>query len=150
MMTQIAKHDAAVLAFDRQHVEGRLGVCNQRRAQHRAQTYDSGLSAERSVARRYLRAGCKFCDHRWRGQSGEIDIVFAEGDALVFVEVKKARNFDRAARAITARQVHRIFRAAEEYVGRLPNGGMTDMRFDLALVDDIGQVRILPNAFAGF
>lgn len=120
-----------------------------RRAQHRGQTYDSGLAAERSVARQYLRSGCRFRDHRWRGAAGEIDIVFDDGSSIVFVEVKKARNFHRAAQALSARQIQRIFRTAEEYVGHLPSGSLTDMRFDLALVDETGQVRIMPNAFAG-
>lgn len=120
-----------------------------RRAQHRGQTYDSGLAAERSVAREYLRSGCRFRDHRWRGRAGEIDIVFDDGSSLVFVEVKKARNFRRAAQALSVRQIQRIFRTAEEYVGHLPAGALTDIRFDLALVDDTGQVRILHNAFAG-
>ncbi|MCB1334166.1 MAG: YraN family protein [Roseivivax sp.] len=120
-----------------------------RRATHRARTFDSGLAAERSAARHYLRAGMRFRAHRWRGAAGEIDIIFADGDQLVFVEVKKARDFDRARLALSPRQMQRIARTAEEYVGGEPCGSLTDMRFDLAMVDAEGRVEILENAFGG-
>ena len=119
-----------------------------RRAQHRAQTHDAGLSAERSVARHYLRRGYAFRHHRWRGSGGEVDIVFADGDRIIFVEVKKSRDFDRAAQAISPAQIRRIFRTTEEYVGHLPKGQLTDFRIDLALVDEQGAVRVVENAFA--
>ncbi len=119
----------------------------QRKAQHRNKTYESGLAAERGVARQYLRRGMQFRAHRWRGRGGEIDIVFADGDVLVFVEVKKARNFHRAAQSLSQRQITRITRSAEEYAGTQPRGSLSEMRFDLAMVNDAGQVSILENAF---
>lgn len=121
-----------------------------RRAVQRARTHDSGLAAERSAARVYLRRGLRFRDHRWRGRGGEIDIVFSDGDCIVFVEVKKSRSFHRAAQALSPRQIGRLRTAAEEYVGALPRGGLTDIRFDLALVDEAGQVEILENMLAGY
>ncbi|MEC3862613.1 YraN family protein [Mesobacterium sp. TK19101] len=118
------------------------------REQHCAQTYQAGLAAERSVARQYLRQGYEFRDHRWRGKGGEIDIVFADGDTVVFVEVKKSATFDRAVQSLSRRQIGRILQTGAEYIGHLPRGSLTPVRFDVALVDARGAVQVLENALA--
>ena len=46
------------------------------------------------------------------------------------------------------RQIGRICRAAEEFVGGEPGGSLTEMRFDIGLVDARGDLRILENALA--
>ena len=43
-----------------------------------------------------------------------------------------------------------LFATAEEYLGTLPSGNLTDVRFDVALVDGHGQVSVLENAFCGW
>ena len=43
-------------------------------------------------------------------------------------------------------QTRRLFAAASEYVGRLPTGQLTPMRFDVALVEQAGQIQIIENA----
>lgn len=109
--------------------------------------YSSGLAAEDIVARRYERDGKSVLRRRWRGQGGEIDIVAREGDSLVFVEVKKARTHDDAASRLGARQIARLCAAASEYLAGEPCGQDSRMRFDLALVDGKGAVRVIENAF---
>lgn len=108
--------------------------------------YDAGLMAEESVARTYEAMGLRLADRRWRGAGGEIDLVLEAPDTVVFVEVKQSRSFDSAAEAITPRQVARILAAASEYVGRYPTALSTPMRFDLALVNAQGEVRVLEGA----
>lgn len=107
----------------------------------------SGHAAEDIVARRYEGEGKPVLDRRWRGRGGEIDIVAREGEALVFVEVKKARSFEEAAWRLGARQIARLCAAASEYLGGQPRGQDSEMRFDLALVDGSGAVRVIENAF---
>lgn len=107
--------------------------------------YLDGLSAEDSVARHYALAGADLLAERWRGQSGEIDLIFRQGDSIVFVEVKKSATHDAAADHLTQRQMNRIFAAAEEFVADLPTGLATIMRFDAALVDCAGRVQIIGN-----
>lgn len=109
--------------------------------------YHSGLSAEKQVARDYERRGLPVACERWRGSGGEIDLIARDGDGLVFVEVKKSRSFTRAAEQLSPRQIERISASASEYLGFEPRGQLTDVRFDLALVDGQGQVRIIENAF---
>ncbi len=113
-------------------------------------SYLAGLAAENSVEADYARKGHTIAARRWRGQSGEIDIIANDGEGLIFVEVKKARNFARAAERVTRRQMRRIMAAASEFVAGQPKGSLTPMRFDVALVNQHGERRIIENAFAAF
>ena len=83
---------------------------------------------------------------RWRGRSGEVDLVVRNGDEVIFVEVKKSRDFERASEQLRPRQIQRLMRAGEEFVGGEPAGALTPMRFDVALMDDMGRIQILENA----
>jgi len=112
-----------------------------------ANAYHAGLSAEEAVARDYQRRGFTVAAQRWRGKGGEIDLILRDDAGLVFVEVKKSRDFARAAQRITQRQMQRICLSAEEFIAREPRGSLTPMRFDVALVDQMGQVEIIENAF---
>jgi len=113
-----------------------------------ARAYQAGLAAEESVARHYARRGHPIARRRWRGRAGEIDLIAEDGDALIFVEVKQSRSFDSAMEHLTPRQVQRLASAAEEYLGQMPRGQLTDIRFDVALVNGRGEMRVLENAFA--
>ncbi|RAP41259.1 hypothetical protein BYZ73_11315 [Rhodovulum viride] len=110
-------------------------------------SYHSGVSAEDCVARGYERRGMAIVARRWRGGGGEIDLIARDGDGLVFVEVKASRSFARAAERITRRQMVRVMTAAQEFLADEPKGQLTDIRFDVALVNGIGEVDILENAF---
>ena len=109
--------------------------------------YHSGLAAEKQIALYYERRGFPVACERWRGSGGEIDLIARDGDDLVFVEVKKSRSFARAAEQLSQRQIERICASASEYLALEPRGQLTDVRFDLALVDGQGQVQIIENAF---
>ncbi len=108
--------------------------------------YHAGLCAEGIAERYYHRAGLRTRKRRWRGRSGEVDLILQQGDELVFVEVKKSRSFERAAQRLSRRQIQRIMTAAEEFIGAEPNGLNSEMRFDVALVNDAGQIQVIENA----
>lgn len=110
--------------------------------------YHAGLAAENSVASSYARAGHAIVAQRWRGSCGEIDLIVQDGDGFVFVEVKQSRSHAEAAEHVSRAQIRRIFGAATEFVARAPRGQLTDMRFDVALVDGAGRIEILENALA--
>ena len=109
--------------------------------------YHAGRAAEEIVARDYMRRAGTIAHRRWRGQSGEVDLIAREGDRVVFIEVKKSSSFSRAAERLGPRQIARLCHAAEEFVANEPRGQLTEMRFDLALVNATGQVQIIENAF---
>lgn len=117
------------------------------RQQRGATGYQAGLAAEDSVARTYEDRGYQVAHQRWRGGAGEIDLIARDGEALVFIEVKKSANFARAAERLGRRQMDRLCLAAQEFCAGEPRGLLTDMRFDLALVDGQGRVHIIENAF---
>lgn len=111
-------------------------------------SYHAGKAAEDAVAQLYEARGVAICARRWRGHSGEIDLVGRMGDEIIVVEVKQSRTHDLAASHLTQGQVGRIFATAEEFLGGEPKGLLTDVRIDLALVDGFGRIEILENAFA--
>ena len=107
-----------------------------------------GNTAEDQVRESYARRGYRVAATRWRGRGGEIDLILRRGETSIFVEVKAARDFDAALCSLGQRQIGRICRAAEEFVGGEPGGSLTEMRFDVGLVDARGDLRILENALA--
>lgn len=109
--------------------------------------YAAGRMGEDSVSRDYLARGYAQVASRWRGKSGEIDLIMAKDEEFVFVEVKKSARHARAAERIDRRQMDRICHAAQEFCGSLAQGLFTFMRFDAALVDQFGRVEIIENAF---
>lgn len=115
---------------------------------HRGRTaFHAGMAAENRIAQDYERRGFAVARRRWRGQGGEIDLIIQDGNALIFVEVKQSRCLAQAAESLSARQMQRIYRSAEEYLGTQPRGSLTEVRFDVALVDGQGDTQIIENAF---
>lgn len=125
----------------RPHEEGRRS-----RAERGALGHRAGLSAEARVAQDYERRGYRVARQRWRGRCGEIDLILHDGEGLIFVEVKKSRSFDRALQRLSSRQIARLLRAGEEFAGSQPRGALTEMRFDVALMNDQGMIRVMENA----
>lgn len=111
--------------------------------------YLAGHAAEASVARHYEERGIPICARNWRGITGEIDLIGRDGDVVVFVEVKQSRTHDLAATHVSQAQIGRIFATVDEFVAGEPKGLLTDVRIDLALVDDLGRIDVVENAFAG-
>ena len=114
-----------------------------------AVSYRAGLAAEEAVARRYAGEGASLAARRWRGRSGEIDLVVRDRDGnTVFIEVKQSRSHAEAALHLGERQMRRIWSAASEFLAGEPLGQATPSRFDVALVDGQGLIEVIENAFA--
>ena len=97
------------------------------------------LAAEHSVIAEYAGRAHHIPAHRWRGAAGEIDLIFADGNVLILIEVKKRRNLSHM-------QQKRIYRPAIEYLADTGRSLATNMRFDVALVDRQGHIRVMENA----
>ena len=108
--------------------------------------YHAGLCAEDAALRAYRRNGAVLLERRWRGPGGEIDLILAEDERMVFVEVKTSKTHAHAVQRVTTRQMARITASAEAYLGRCPKGALTEARIDVALVDARGAVDIVTNA----
>jgi len=113
-----------------------------------AMAYHAGLAAEGRIAQDYTSRGFELVHERWRGKGGEIDLIMRDGDGFIFIEVKQSRSFERAVRRISRTQVRRIYASAQEYLATQPRGNLTDVRFDVALVNGRGETQIIENAYA--
>jgi len=112
--------------------------------------YNSGLAAEDRAVALYNAAGLRLLETRWRGKSGEIDLILADGEEIIFAEVKQARDHDAAIASLRPAQMRRIHVAGAEYLAHCPKGQLTDVRFDLAVVDAAGRCDILEGFFSHF
>ncbi len=112
--------------------------------------YNSGLAAEDRAVALYAAAGLRLLESRWRGKSGEIDLILADGEEIVFAEVKQARTHDAAIASLRPAQMRRIHAAGSEYLAHCPKGQLTDVRFDLAVVDGAGRCNIMEGMFSHF
>ncbi|UWQ18711.1 YraN family protein [Jannaschia sp. M317] len=111
-------------------------------------SYHAGLAAEDSVSRHYGRSGHDVVGRRWRGRGGEIDVIARRGTETIFIEVKKSDTHAHAAARLGPRQIQRLFDCAGEYMGTLPDGMNSSVRFDVALVDATGRIEVIENALA--
>jgi putative endonuclease len=106
-----------------------------------------------AAAKRHLQGlGLKFLTANFRSERGEIDLVFRDGQCLVFVEVKTrtAGGWVRPAGAVNARKRRLLSMTALDYLKRLPDPRVS-IRFDIVevLLHDgaVSEVRHLPNTF---
>ena len=113
-----------------------------------ARSYQAGLAAEEQVAQFYDRSGRMVCARRWRGSGGEIDLIARDGSEVIFIEVKQSKTHAQAAEHLTPWQMARIYASASEFLAGEPKGQLTDVRFDVALVDGMGRIEVLENAYA--
>ena len=118
-----------------------------------ARAFALGPFGRRAAKRHLKQAGLKFLYAHFKGEQGEIDLVFREGKVLVFVEVKarSSESWTRPAAAVNAAKQRRIVATAREYVRMLPEGEVP-IRFDIVevLLEDgrVRKMRHQPNAFA--
>jgi putative endonuclease len=112
-----------------------------------------GELGERAAKKHLQQAGLKFLTANFRSKRGEIDLVFRDGDCLVFVEVKarSSEDWTRPAAAVNARKRRLLSQAALDYLRLLKNPPVK-IRFDIVEVlladGDVREVRHLPNTFA--
>jgi putative endonuclease len=111
-----------------------------------------GVLGEKAARRHLRKAGLKFLTANFRAGRGEIDLVFRDGECLVFVEVKTRSSEDwvRPASAVDAHKKLLISQCALAYLRLLKYPEIT-IRFDIVevLLQDgaVREVRHLPNMF---
>jgi putative endonuclease len=111
-----------------------------------------GELGERSAEKFLRRHGLKFLAANFRSARGEIDLIFRDGDCLVFVEVKTRSSEDwvRPAAAVNAGRRRRLSQCALDYLRLLKNPPVK-FRFDIVEVllndGEMRDIRHLPNTF---
>jgi putative endonuclease len=111
-----------------------------------------GMLGERAAKKHLQKLGLKFLTSNFRSERGEIDLVFRDGDCLVFIEVKtrSSGGWTRPAAAVDARKRRLLSQTALDYLRLLKNPEVR-IRFDIVEVllrdDAVHEVRHLPNTF---
>ena len=103
--------------------------------------YAAGIAAEARTRDALAGKGFAILASRCRTPFGEIDLIAATGDLLVFIEVKRRRKLDEAALALAPVQQARLLDAAEYLLQTRPDWQRDNTRFDLVLVDEARQMR---------
>lgn len=100
-----------------------------------------GKLAEELAADYLQGRGLRLIARNYRCRLGEIDLILADGDALVFAEVRLRRNpaYGGAAASVTAAKRQRILGAARHYLSGRPE---RPCRFDVIVLDALDPDRI--------
>jgi putative endonuclease len=112
-----------------------------------------GELGERAAKRHLQKLGLKFLAANFRSARGEIDLVFRDGDCLVFIEVKtrSSKGWSRPAAAVDARKRRLLSQTALDYLRLLKNPEVK-IRFDIVEVlladGNVREIRHLPNTFS--
>ncbi len=112
-----------------------------------------GELGERSAKIFLQKQGLKFLAANFRSEHGEIDLIFRDGDCLVFAEVKtrSSEDWTRPAAAVDARKRRLLSQTALDYLRRLKNPPVK-FRFDIVEVlladGKVREIRHLPNTFS--
>lgn len=105
-----------------------------------------GRWGEELVAKSYQTAGYEVLDRNWRIKGGELDLVLARQNEIVFCEVKTRTSdrFGSAAEAVGPRKQKLLRRTALSWLAQHDRKGR--LRFDVASVVE-GRVAIITAAF---
>ena len=111
-------------------------------------TYAKGLAGEAGAVAYLQKRGMVLLTQRYRSPFGEIDAVMADGETLVFVEVKARRTRARGTGllAVDVRKQRKIIRTALQYLGE--HDCQCVIRFDVVEWTADGFLNI-PDAFQG-
>lgn len=106
-----------------------------------------GDRAETHALEHLLGEGCALMARNFRSRFGEIDLIVRDGNALVFVEVRKrsASRFGTAADSIGPTKQQKLIATAHFYLTRYRQP--PPCRFDAVLVDGEGRVEWMKDAF---
>lgn len=111
-----------------------------------------GDAAEQRALEALVARGCRLLARNVRCRMGEIDLVMRDGDAVVFVEVRRRSRdgWGGAAASVDAAKRARILRAAQWWLLRhYGDGAWPPCRFDVVTFEPDGRGRWLRAAFDG-
>ena len=109
--------------------------------------YKLGLWAESLAALYFMLKGYRIIERRYKTPVGEVDLIAAKGESLVFVEVKARSDFAMALESVNRKTQERIERAAQYYLSRNAACQDYEMRFDVVAFAGPFWFRHLDNAW---
>ncbi|MGR5530116.1 YraN family protein [Vibrio alfacsensis] len=106
-----------------------------------------------TLAKQYLqRQGLHFLDQNFLTKVGEIDLIFQQGETIVFVEVKYRKNdkFGSAAEMVTRTKMRKLVKTAQIWLSQKRRAAQNiDYRFDVIAIHDNGRyINWIQNAIS--
>ncbi|MGM1019981.1 MAG: YraN family protein [Bacillota bacterium] len=105
-----------------------------------------GALGEQAAASFLENLGYRIIERNWRCRSGEMDLIAAQHDILVFIEVRSrsSSNYGTPAESITARKITQVRQTAAVY---LHMNGIEDVpiRFDMISVRLIDETAVVTD-----
>lgn len=114
--------------------------------QRGSQAYKTGLAAESNAARYFQEHGFIILAQRRRTPCGEIDLIVANENYLIAVEVKQRTTLTDARYALSPRQGQRLLRSFHFLIETQPQWHRPNIRFDVIIVDAAGTLRHIEDA----
>ncbi|MDB6067738.1 MAG: hypothetical protein JWR26_3946 [Pedosphaera sp.] len=114
--------------------------------------HQHGELGELAAKKHLSKQGLRFLTANFASKRGEIDLIFKDGDCLVFVEVKtrSSEDWTRPAAFVDARKRRLLSQTALDYL-RLIKHPQVKIRFDIVEVllsgSAVRELRHLPNSF---
>ena len=111
-----------------------------------------GRMGERAAKQELKKAGLKFLYANFRGEAGEIDLIFRDKRTLVFVEVKtrSSETWTRPAAAVNADKRRKLIATGREYI-RLLGKPSVPVRYDIVeVLLENGAVREVRHQTSAF
>lgn len=107
-----------------------------------------GRRGEAAAAGWYENQGFTVLQRNWRVRSGELDLICARGDTVVFVEVKTrtSTRYGLAAEAVTPAKQRRIRKLAMIWLHQA-NRRYRTLRFDVVDANAQGHLKVYESAF---
>lgn len=107
-----------------------------------------GRQGEAAAAVWYENQGFKVLHRNWRVRAGELDLICARGDTVVFVEVKtrSSTRYGLAAEAVTPAKQRRIRKLAMIWLDQTSRRYRT-FRFDVVDANAQGHLKVYESAF---
>lgn len=108
-----------------------------------------GADAEQRAETHLSRQGLKPLARNWRCKLGELDLVMADGDTLVVVEVRarSTAGHGGALQSVTAAKRGKLLRSTLAFVQAHADWQDAAIRFDVVTFEADGRGRWLRNAF---
>lgn len=108
-----------------------------------------GDSAEDIVLAEAKKRGWRFIERNYRTRRGELDLVFADTDTLVIIEVRMRTHpgYGSAIASVDARKQRRIIAATRRFLCEHPRWANAPLRFDVVGLDASGITDWVENAF---
>lgn len=114
----------------------------------KGQAFLAGLAAEKKVRLFFEAQGYACLAHRFKTPYGEIDLVMAHADSLVFVEVKQRATWEDALWSLGERQKKRWWQAAQVFLASA-TGSWATVQFDFVGVNNAGELYHVPHVLQG-